>query len=194
MDVVPLLSSYSSMAVNYTDVSSSGTSYLIESYNTVYTSASTYKVNITYSTSGETGSTLAWILKNGTIVAADVSGYNVTGSEAQDFAVGIFAGFIEQIEVDSQLSQNTVSTYFHSTGTSTVTIGNVSMQVTTWAANTLPETTNVCGVTSTITAFSLEVGTPPGASSPLVVYEHIAGSSDGSNYDVTITITSFTLA
>jgi hypothetical protein len=200
-----LLSSYSALTVVDNGTSSttgqtSTTSYaLTESYTTVYASSTTYKVNVSESEAGSPGiSYLVYVLKSGTIAAVtiSVSGYtqNVTGSQAQEEGVGIFAGFTLAVQFDSQISYYTYSSFFHSTGTSTVNIGPTSVKVTTYAANTLPETVTECGVTTSLTAFSFSVGTPSGATEPLVTSAHIAGNSDGSTYDTYITVTSVTLA
>lgn len=180
-----------------------------ESYNTVYVSSTTYKIDMniveTSASGGESIAYTVWILKNGTISAIYYSvegttGFNLTGSEAQSSGVGAFAGFIAQIEASQELNIYTASNYFHSTGTSSVTIGPTTMTVTNYAANTLPVTVNNCnGTSTTLTAYALSVGTPPSASAPLVTYEHFAGTTTESNgqietFNVVIQVTSITLA
>lgn len=170
-----------------------------ESYTTVYVSSTTYKVSISESVAGENLVYTVWVQNNGNVVAVNVAGYNITGSEAQETAIGVFAGFTLQIEADSSIAQYTNTGYFKSAGTSTVDIGTTPVKVTTYEANTLPETFTECdGTTTTLTAFSFEVGTPQGASAPLVVYEHFAGSdvSNGqtTTYDYVLQVTSITLA
>jgi hypothetical protein len=147
-----------------------------ESYMVNYVSASTYKVTITEAEAGQNLVATTWILKNGTAIAIDIAGENLTGSEASGMSVGLFSGFILQIQEDAQISLYTGQSFFHSTGTSTVTIGSTSVKVTNYAANTLPETISSCGTNTTLTAYSFAVGTPQGAGAPLVTYEHFAGS------------------
>ncbi len=170
-----------------------------ESYMTVYQSSTTYKVSVSDSVEGENLVYTVWVLNNGQVLAVNAEGFNITGSEAQETAIGVFVGFTLQIQADSSIAQYTNTGYFKSEGTSTVDIGTTPVKVTTWEANSLPETINACnGVTTTLTAFSFEVGTPQGASAALVVYEHFAGSevSDGqtTTYDSVLQVTSITLA
>lgn len=170
-----------------------------ESYSTVYASSTTYKVSVSESADGQSVTYTVWVQTNGNVLAVNVEGYNVTGSEAQETAIGVFVGFTLQIEADSSIAQYTNTGYFKSAGTSTVDIGTVPVKVTTYEANSLPETFTECGgTTTTLTAFSFEVGTPQGASAPLVVYEHFAGSdeSDGqtTTYNDVLEVTSITLA
>jgi len=179
--------------------SSSPQSYNITaSYTTIYVSSTTYKVNVSLAAQGENVTYTAWILKNGTALAIDAEGYNQTGSEAQGYVLGVFEGFIAQTQADSEIAQFTSANNFHSTGTSTVSVGPTQVSLTTYAANTLPETVGSCGSTTTLTAYSISVGTPQGTTSPLIIYEHIAGSEDvnGSTtfVDLTLQVTSITLA
>jgi hypothetical protein len=188
--------------------STATTSSITESYTTNYVSSTTYKITLSFAesssgSSGVNGSYTIYILKDGTILAADISisgqNENLTGSQAQGIGAGIFSGFITQIEANNNLGAYTSSSFFHSAGTSSVTIGSVHMTVTNYVANTLPETvTNCDGSTTSLTAYALSVGTPPGASGPLVTYGHFAGSTTEANgttstFDYVIQVTSMTL-
>lgn len=179
--------------------SSSPSSYSIsESYSTIYVSSTTYKVSVTLAEGSTNLVETVWILKDGVAVAVNVAGQNYTGSTAQEFIIGVFAGFTLQVQADSQIGSYTASNYFHATGTSTVSIGPTKVSVTTYAANSLPETMVGCGETTTLTAYSFSVGTPQGASSPLVTYENFAGSevSNGvtTNFNYILQVTSITIA
>lgn len=170
-----------------------------ESYTTVYTSASTYKVEVTTSEAGQMLTETAWVLKNGTVLAINFEGQNVTGTETQELVVGLFAGFTLQIQEDALIGQYTGTGYFHSTGTSTVSIGPTQVSVTTYAANSLPVTIAGCnGASTTLSTFSFSVGTPKGASAPLVVSEDVAGSTTSNgqttNFSTVLQVTSITLA
>jgi hypothetical protein len=171
-----------------------------ESYTIDYASSTTYKITITEVAGGQNIVTTVWVLKNGTALAISITGdpQNITGSEAQEFIVGTFAGFTLQVQADSLLNYYTNNGFFHSTGTSTVSIGPTNVKVTNYVANTLPETVDECGDVTTLTAFSLSVGTPSGGTAPLVTYEHIAGSDivDGQTdtFSEVLQITSITLA
>jgi hypothetical protein len=140
-----------------------------------------------------------WILKNGTTLAVNFAGQNFTGSTASGFITGAFAGFYQEIEVGQQQSfYSGASQFFHSTGTSSVTIGANKVTVTNYAANSLPETVTACGSTSTYSAFSLSIGTPSGTTFPIVTNLHFAGTStvngSPSSYDVSVQVTDFTIA
>lgn len=180
--------------------SSSPSSYsFVESYATDYVSSTTYKVTITLAEGSTNLMETVWLLKDGTAVAIDVAGYNITGSEAQESIVGAFAAFTLQIQADSLINAYTAANFFHSTGTSTVSIGPTKVSVTTYAANNLPETETYCGSTpTTLTAFSFSVGTPQGSSAPLVTNENIAGSEvvDGqtTTFQYLLQVTSITVA
>jgi hypothetical protein len=73
------------------------------------------------------------------------------------------------------------------------------VSVTTYAANALPETVTGCDSTpTTFTAFSFSIGTPQGASLPLVTYENIAGSDvvngQTTSFNYVLQVTSITIA
>ena len=157
--------------------SSPSTYSYTESYTTNYVSSTTYKVTIALSEGSTNITEIVWLLKDGTALAIDVAGFNLTGSSAQGAIVGAFAGFTLQIQADSLITEYTSSSWFHSTGTSTVSIGSTKVSVTNYAANNLPETVTYCNSNpTTLTAFAFSVGTPQGSSTALVTNENIAGS------------------
>jgi hypothetical protein len=199
-NVVPLVSTFSGMQLRYNLTSGTQQSNLTESYTRVYASATTYKVTVTSSIGSQvTPPETAWILKNGTVLAINVAGQNLTGPTAQTMIVGLFAGFSAEVQAGSQLSTYTASQYFHTTGTSSVTIGSSTFAVTNYAANTLPQTITSCppGTTTTLTNYKLSVGTPNGTSYKVVTYMQIAGSSTSngqtSNFNYVIQIVSLTV-
>jgi hypothetical protein len=162
-------------------------------------SSTTYKVTITIAEGSTNIGETVWLLKDGTALAIDISGYNLTGSSAQGAIIGAFAGFELQLQADAEINAYTASNFFHSTGTSTVTIGSTMVSVTNYAANSLPETVSYCGNSpTTLTAFSFSVGTPQGSSSPLVTNENIAGSDmlngQTTTYNYVLQVTSITIA
>jgi hypothetical protein len=194
---------YSGMTIVGNGSSTSGSSTPVtysysESYSTVYVSSTTYKISISANEGGQNVMSTAWILKSGSVVAIDFSGQNLTGSQAQSISVGLLSGFILQIEADQEINFYTGANYFHSTGTSTVTIGTTQVDVTDYAANSLPVTYNSCGSQTTLTAYSFSVGVPKGASNNLVTSEHFAGSDtyngQTSSFDDYLQVTSITLA
>jgi hypothetical protein len=173
------------------------------SFNVVYRSATTDKVTTTFNTGTENASETAWILKNGTTIAVYISagaqGFNETGSEANTMIVGVFAGFYEEIEIGgNQGLYAAESQYFHSTGTSVVTIGGSQVTVKNYVANSANEVVNVCGSSSTYTNFALAIGTPSGTNFPIVTSLAIAGSTteNGSptNFNYSLHLTAFQVA
>ncbi len=170
-----------------------------ESYITNYASSTTYKVTITTTESGQPASSdTIWILKDGTILAVNIAGFNFTGATAQQYGNGAFVGFTLQIEADSEIGTYTASNYFHTVGASTtVSIGPTKVSVTSYSANTLPEIIATCTGSTTLTAYAFSVGMPQGTSSPLVTYEHFAGSDttggQTDTFDYVLQVTSITL-
>jgi hypothetical protein len=142
----------------------------------------------------------AWILRsNGSAIAIDEAGYNLTSSITGSLVVGLFAGFSAEIQAASQLSTYTSNQYFKSTGTSSVTLGTNTFTVTNYVANTLPQTITPCnGSPTTLTNFALSVGTPSGSSTKLVTYLAIAGSDTingvATPYNTVIKVVSLTVA
>jgi hypothetical protein len=156
-------------------------------YTTIYASATTYKVNMTETLNGSAALTSTiWILKNGTALAVDYGGYNVTGAESSGMELGFFAGFAAEADAASQISMYTASGYFHSTGTSSVTIGSATFPVTTYAANSLPETINNCGDVLVLNTYSLSIGTPTGSTAPLVTSIVLGGTDTSSGQTTSV--------
>lgn len=156
-------------------------------------------MNNTFGSGTTTERITVWILKNGTAVAVNLAGQNFTGSTANSFITGAFAGFYEEIDIGQQSSfYSGASQYFHSTGTSSVTIGSNKVTVTNYALNSLPETVNSCGTTSNYTAFTLSIGTPSGTNFPIATNLHFAGTSTvngtPNSFDVSIQVTAFSVA
>jgi hypothetical protein len=178
-----------------------------ESFNVVYRSATTDKVTTTdyiaVAGSNVNETDTAWILKNGTTIAVDMSvgGQNIneTGSSANSLVVSALGGFYEEVFFgDNPTAVTNDSQLFHSTGTSTVTIGGSQVTVTTYAANLSNEVVNNCGSTSVYGTFSMSIGTPIGATFPLVtgLVEDASTSVSGNTTSVNIAlhVTAFTVA
>jgi hypothetical protein len=200
------------MAVTYNGTSqSSGSTQspvnVQDQYSLEYVSATTYKlvVNVQILENGTSHSATyhAYVLKNGTVAAIAVAeggqNVNLTGSGASEAQFGIFGAFVFQAQLIDNLGTYTETNFFHSTGTSTVTIGANTFTASTYVANNLPETiTNCDGSTTNLTAFSLTEGAPTGATYPLAVRAHYAGSatSDGvtTTSNVYVQVTAVTVA
>jgi hypothetical protein len=148
------------------------------SYTVVHVNSTTYEVNIVDKVPGQTYSTTVWLLKDGTVVALDLAGHNFTGASASTHFQTYFAPWEQDIEFGQQITTSTSFSFFHSAGTSTVTLGPSTFTVTNYAANSLPETISLCnGDSETLTtAGSFSVGTPSGSSYPLITYIDVAGS------------------
>lgn len=168
---------------------------ITSSYSVIYKSATTYKVNVTW-TMGPPF--IAWVRTDGTLVAVYFMGQNMTGSQAASIFSGAMGPFAYQISFVNQLNIYTSTLYFHATSQGTATFGPTTMSVTNYAANSLPETFSACGTTFSLTEFSLQVGNVPSGSLQLVTYVHENGtlqSSSGSqSVEVTMRLISVTLA
>ena len=156
-----------------------------DQYNLEYVSATTYKVIIDLQIF-ENGTSIlatyhAYVLKNGTVAAITATqggqNLNVTGSQLQTDS-GIFGPFVFQAQLIDNLGTPAETDNFYANGTSTVTIGANTFPVTTYVANNLSETiTNCDGSTTNLAAFTLNEGTPTGATYPLATSAHYDGST-----------------
>jgi hypothetical protein len=146
--------------------------------------------------SSGSGATASFVVdsNNDTVLSFTISGYTQKGALAKtefDAFMGIFG--LQQY-YGNVLGVFTSSAYFHSTGTASMTFGTATFPVTTYEANSLPESFTECGITSNITAYTLQVGTPPNTSLQFITYLHIAGTSSSGAYDTTIQLVSMTVA
>jgi hypothetical protein len=163
------------------------------SYHVATVSSGIYDVNITVSTTSGTESALARVDSNNeSVISVTASGFTFHGDQAKSFFDGFMALFGLEETFGGYLGVLTSSAYFHSTGTASMTFGSTSFDVTTWVANSLPLAVNECGYSSTITAYTLQVGTPPGTSLTFITYLHFASSSP-QNEDITFKLVSMTL-
>jgi hypothetical protein len=205
--MVPLLSSYSGMVVRYNGTSqTSGSTQLAidvqDQYSLEYASPTTYKLiddlQVFGNGTSQQYTSHVYVLKNGTVAAITVTqggqNVNLTGSEFSDGVAGAFGPFVFQAQLVDNLGSYGETNFFHSNGTSTVTIGANTLTGTSYVANSIPETITDCdGSSTTYTAFSLIKGTPAGATLPLAVDVQFAGSfavggvTTTSNIDVQVT-------
>lgn len=151
-----------------------------------------YNVNVTIlvGTNTTVGYGFSVDANNATVLSATVSGYTIPKSEAKSFFDESMAFFGLQQYYSGDIGLFTAGQYFHSTGTATMTYGTTSFPVTTYAANTLPFMINQCGVNSSFTAYTLEIGTPPGTTLQFITFLHVAGTSNGIFADVTFQLVS----
>jgi len=163
------------------------------SYTTTSPSSGIYDVNftITLSTGLESfGATVD--ANNNTVLSVSYSSFSFTGSQAKSFFDSFMAVFGLEETYGGEVNVLTDPAYFHSTGTSSMTFGTVSFDVTTWVANNLPESYSACGITSTISAYTLQVGTPPGTTLPFITYLHVVETAPSSE-SFTIQLVSMTV-
>ena len=134
---------------------------------------------------------------NDSVISATtaVSGfkYTVYGAEAKSFFDSSMGLYGLQEYFSSDLGVFTDSAYFTDQGTTTRTFGTVSFPVTTYVANSPNEVVDYCGVSATLTAYTLSVGTPPGTPLQFLTFLHFAGSANGSSEDITFQLTSMTV-
>ena len=176
--IIPLLNAYSAITQTYQGAVNGTASSFTASYQVLYVSSTTYKVNITYVLPSKAEMTTVWLLKDGTVIGLEIKGYDFNDSASQTFQ-NYFGLWRTALGLNQQIETYTSSSFLKSTGTSTVTLGPSTFTVTNYTATSLPETIPGCnGESLTVTtAGSFSVGTPIGGSSyPLVIDFEIAGS------------------
>ena len=186
------------MTVQFNGTSDGKAANISESYNVVSSTSSQLNVTVGFTSNATTESFGAVIDTNGTLLSLSLNGTTIPGSEGSLMLSGLFVGFITEAEFTDSLNNYTSGLQFHTTGSSTVSIGTVSVPVTTYAANSLPVTVSDCSGSSTLTAFSLSEGTPSGGHVAIVTSMTIAGSgtSNGTptSFDISLAVTSITVA
>jgi hypothetical protein len=163
-------------------------------YTSAVVQSGIYNVTSTMTTNG-TSYSFVFIVdsNNNSVISASVSGFTVTGAEAAEEFTSIMGIFGFQDVYANELSVYTNPAYFVNQGTTTGTFGPVSFPVTTYGLKSPNETFTTCGVSATITAFTLQVGTPPGTSLQFITYIHFAGTANGSTGDYTFQLVSMTI-
>ena len=199
LGLLPWLNAYPSLTASFEGQTSTMTTSrsFTASYSVVYVTSTTYKVDLTYTTTKSHQYT-AWLLKNGTALAVynDQTDVNETGAQASSDVQNYFgefgsvSGFVQEQSIYSNL--------FRSNGTSTVTITGQTFTVTNYVANALPETIHLCnGETDTLTAYNLSEGLPSGSTFELPTYVSITGTANENGtmapISFTIQISAFTV-
>jgi hypothetical protein len=195
--LIPWLNSYPSLSLSFGGQTSTMTSSrnFTLSYSVVYVTSTTYKVDLTYTTT-KSHQITAWLLKNGTALAIYDGQVNETGAQAASEVQTYFGEFASVQNFVQE--QSLYSNLFDSTGTSSVTIGTQTFTVTNYVAHTLPETIQLCnGETDTLTAYNLSEGTPSGSDFELPTYTSITGTAVANGtttpFSFTVKITAFTV-
>jgi len=145
------------------------------------------------SSSGTESASFVVDANNNTVLSAAFGGQPLPKSYAKSTFDELMSIYGLQEYFSGEINVYTDTAYFTNQGTSSKTFGTVSFDVTTWVANSLPETVDYCGVSSTINAYTLEVGTPPGTSLLFITYLHFDGTSQGETDDVTFQLLSMTV-
>lgn len=196
---INLIKQYSSMEFKVSDVSNGTANNSTISYRVVNTDGSLYTANFTLSAGGtnESGSAVvdvnALTVQSITVTFGGQTLPPFQGAQAKTYFDTFMALFGLEVTFNNEEGVFTDSAYFHSTGSSTVSFGSVQFPVTTWVANNLPFSLNDCGVTDTITAYTLQVGSPPGTSLNFITYLHVTTTAPNTE-DVTFQLVSITVA
>jgi len=149
------------------------------SYLVTKSSGGIYTVNMTLATSETQNITYTYVVdaNNNTVLSATYAGFTFYGSDAKTEFDATMSLFGLEETFGGAISVYTSSQYVHSTGHSSMTFGTTTFEVYTYVANSLPLAFNSCGISSDVTAFTLEVGTPPGTSLQFITYLNFASTS-----------------
>ena len=159
-------------------------------------SSTTYQVDVDvkYPSPGMMNTTV-WFLKNGTVTALLLDGHYFTGASA----VSYFQTYFSIWELDLQYGEQiaNLTSYFHTSGTSTLKFGPSKITVTNYTAISIPEVIRTCSGESLILTSGgvFSIGAPGGSSYPLVTYLVAAGtgvtiSPTGQQYTTTFNFVS----
>jgi hypothetical protein len=189
------------MSVNFGANTSSGPIILGSTYSVEYAPESgvgTYKIAITLSYEGSSEYNYAWILSNGTLIAFDTAGQNSTGSNAQSNLLINASPFLLIYDFMVSPSSN-IPPGVQAIGQSNVTIGSLSMTVTTYEPTTLPLVFSDClGNTFSMNTLIMKAGIVPGANVDLLTYFDWQGTETSSGtsqpYSAYIQVTEITVA
>ena len=148
-----------------------------------------HSITIGYEFKVDSNGNVEWVYTN----YQGIGGINSTAG-GDTTLIGAFAEFEAEANTNPTYSNALLTQYFHSTGTGSVSIPDVTIDYTTYAANNPNETFNSCGNSFTYNAFNVEIGTIQGTSLQVLVSAHVKGVSNGTQFDYTITLTGAALA
>lgn len=178
-----LLGNYSSLGFTYSaNSTANGQTYYFNqthSYQVIYHSSTTYKTNITVSTTGSTVTMTAWIKNDGALVALYTDGENYTGTSgyAQNMYNG--TGNILQFFGLIAIPENFISSYggyMHVVSTGTIDTSGIQFSVSNYAAYSTPFTAPDC---TTVNSLSFQFGAPRGTLYALVTNFSTSFSTGG---------------
>jgi hypothetical protein len=169
---------FSSMKVHLNGTFNGYSGDVTSTYEVVYASATTYKVNVNLTSGGTTADYTVWALRNGSAIAVYTNGQNYTGSYASTFYEGAMAAFLVELEFSSPqfLPAFTSGLFVHETDHYTSTLGQAQVDFTDYAPSSLPLQIDQCGVTTDFSTYMLQTGTVSGFSGTLLTNIDISGS------------------
>ena len=196
MDYTPqfigLIAQFSSIQFKYSETSTSGTQNETFGYTTSLISSGIYNVTITSSSITTGGFSFVVDTSNSTVISANLEGYVVTGAQAKEEFDSLMSVVGLEEYFSGEIGVFTDPTYFTNQETTTQTFGTVSFPVTTYGLNTANEQITYCGVSATISSYTLSIGTPPGTSLLFTTYLQFSGTSQGQSEDFSIQLISIT--
>lgn len=174
------------------DTYAQGATKITESYSVIYASATTYKVEVSELQGQSVFNATAWILRNGTAVAYDYLGVNITGVEA----TGLYQGLMTPFFLESEYS--TVVPILASApgvqeSTGEAELGSNQLSVTNYTATLLPLNATYCDSSVTLSSTSLQIGGVRGGESSLITSLTASGTEVWKNRTYVITSLDFTL-
>ena len=191
--LVDLFGNYSAMAVSYQATASGYTGNVTSQYHVLYSSTTTYKLNVTSVVNQTTTKYTIWVLKNGTALAVYTAGYygsprNYTGSQADAFYLTAMSAFTIETQFASPqvLDEFTSSELVHVVSNGVVMLGPTQVSVTTYSPSTLPLVVSSCGGSVDFEKYSIQVGTVAGKTLKLLTQLQIKGSFDFGSFSETV--------
>jgi len=191
--LVDLARNFTSLSVAYGQNSSGASVILEQTYNLVYASHTTYKMTLSLSASPDSGLT-AWVLTNGTVLAAESDGQNSSGVHASSLIVTSYPIFY-QIPAFSPASHFSIPLgEIHATGSSNVTLGSTRLTVTDYRADSLPLVYCDDAAAFSLTTFVVQTAPVPGTNFTLFTYIDVQGTEASAPLSFYFLVSSVTLA
>ena len=195
--VLQFANAYSSMTFSIQGTKDGQPRDLTLSYSLVYATSTSYKVNFVYVNNTVTTDATMWATKGGTVLALYANGRNYTNGQAvTNYLANLMAPIATYYGFGAELA--TSSAYFHSTGSSSMTVGGNSFGVTNYTANSPNVAIPSCnGDSYYLTTYDMSVGTPSGTTFVIIPYMELVGtettSGGSASISYVIQITAFTV-
>jgi hypothetical protein len=193
---VGLAQNFTSISLTFGANTTNGPVLTNDSYQLVETGPdggyTSYEMAFTEIGGGANGTTTAWLLSNGTLLATESDGHNSTGLSASNELYVVAGPFLSLVLYHGAPDIMAVLSNISAT-TSTVSIGGVSMDVKNYGGPSVSPSTPLafaqCFGSSTnaytLTTFELQMGVVPGTNFNLLTYLDLQGtvsSSSGSEH------------